>query len=365
MNDVAHERPIGDAATATVAVQYFDGQTARARSARLRVTGDAIEVIDAASGALLQSVPRSQVQWPERQRHGPRVAHFEPDGMVQGDDSAAWDAFARVAGARESLVVRAQQHWRATLAACAALLVMLAAGYLWGLPWASRAVVALVPASVDREIGRVVLQSVEGRWLSPSELPAAEQQRLRTAFARAVDAAWPEGQRPTYELRFAKSDIGPNAFALPGGTMILTDEMVKLVDAREDVIVGVLGHELGHVRQRHGMRMLVQFTVLNVVTGVALGDFSGALAAAPAILGQRAYSRDHEREADAESLRILRAGGHSPEAMVVLFEKIAAWRNERTKSAEKAGRFDPGIALSSHPADEERIRFFRDAAAAR
>lgn len=349
-----------------VAVQYFDGQTARPRAARVRAVGDGIEIVDADGGALLRRVTHAQVQWPERQRHGPRVAHLDGGGTLHCDEQAAWDAFAAGAGQRETFVVRAQQHWRATLAACAVLVAMLVAGYLWGLPWASRAVVAAVPESVDREIGRVVMQSVEGRWMSASELPAAEQERLRAAFAKAVAAAWPEGKRPAYDLRFAKSDIGPNAFALPGGTMVLTDEMVKLVDAREDVIVGVLGHELGHVRHRHGMRMLVQFTVLNVVTGIALGDFSGALAAAPAILGQQAYSRDHEREADAESLRVLRAAGHSPEAMVVLFEKIAAWRDERRgKGAGKGGGFDPGIALSSHPADEERIRFFREAAAAR
>ncbi len=349
-----------------IAVQYFDGQTARPQAARVRTVGNDVEILDAASGAVLRRVAHSKVQWPERQRHGPRVAHLADGGMLHCDDQSAWDAFARTAGRRESLVVRAQQKWRTTLAACAALFMMLAAGYIWGLPWASRAAVAAVPTSVDREIGRAVMQSVEGRWLQPSELPAAEQQRLRDVFARAVAAAWPQQeQRPAYDLRFAKSTIGPNAFALPGGTMVLTDEMVKLVDARDDVIVGVLGHELGHVRQRHGMRMLVQFTVLNVVTGVALGDFSGALAAAPAILGQQAYSRDHEREADVESLRVLRAAGHSPEAMVVLFEKIAAFRDERAKSADKDKGFDLGIALSSHPADEERIRFFRDAAAAR
>jgi Zn-dependent protease with chaperone function len=360
--------PAADPNDATVSVDYFDGETARPRRARLRIAAGDIEVVDAASGEVLRRVSPRHIQWPERQRHGPRVAHLEPAGMLQADDSAAWDAFVRAAGRRDSIVVRAQQNWRATLAACVALIGLLGAGYLWGLPWASRGVVAVVPTTVDDEIGRIVMASVvERRWLEPTQLDGAEQDRLRSAFRRAVEAAWPQpGQRPRYDLRFAKSSIGPNAFALPGGTMVLTDEMVKLVDAREDVIVGVLGHELGHVRQRHGMRMLVQFAVLNTVTGIALGDFSGVAATAPAVLGQQAYSRDHEREADAESLKVLRAAGYSPEAMVVLFEKIRAWREGKQGAGDdRKKRFDLGIALASHPADEERIRFFREAAAAR
>ncbi len=346
-----------------VAVEYFDGQQARPQAARARAGTTHFDVVDAA-GALLRRVPRREVQWPERQRHGPCVAHFESGGMVQCNDHAAWDRFAIASAERPSWVVRAQQNWRATFSACITLVALLAAGYVWGLPWVARGLVALAPLSVDREIGTVVLRSIEGRWTEASALPAEQQARLRAAFAKAVAAADPPADRPVYDLRFHKSALGPNAFALPGGTMVLTDELVTLVEGREDVLVGVLAHELGHVRHRHGMRTLVQFTVLTTVTSVALGDFSSLAATAPAVLGQQAYSRDHEREADAESLRVLQAAGYSPEAMVVLFEKLAAWRagkEGKTNSGERK-RFDPGIALSSHPADEERIRFFRDAA---
>ena len=80
-----------------VAVQYFDGQTARPRTARVRATGADLEIVDAADGAPLRRVTRAQVQWPERQRHGPRVAHLEGGGMLHCNDHAAWDAFAATA----------------------------------------------------------------------------------------------------------------------------------------------------------------------------------------------------------------------------------------------------------------------------
>jgi Zn-dependent protease with chaperone function len=344
-------------------VDYFDGRSTRPQAAMVRVAGSEL-VIEAGNGSVLRTVPLREIQWPERQRHGPRVAHIESGGSLHCADGTAWDAFARTAGARETWVVRAQQNWRATLVAGVALIALSVAAYLWGLPIAARGIVALVPAKVDRQIGELALSSVEGQWLQPTRLSSAEQQRVRDAFERAVRSAYSPGERPAYELRFHASKIGPNAFAVPGGVIVLTDELHKLVQGRDDVLVGVLAHEIGHVRARHGMRALVQFAVLGTATSVVLGDFSALLAGAPALLGQMAYSRDHEREADAESVKVLRAAGLSPDAMVVFFEKAQQWRRS-DEGQRTGGGIDLGIALASHPADAERIAFFRAAAQAR
>lgn len=341
-------------------IDYFDGLSARPKPARLSVVGDgAVRLLRIEWDGGQRDVPWREVQWPERQRHGPRVAHLAEGGELHCHDQAAWDAFAHGAGLRPSWVVRAQQHWRATLAALVLFVAVIGAGYVWGLPWAGKEIVALTPTSVDKQIGELALQSVGERWLQPSALPVEQQARLRTAFAAMVARGFPAGDAPAYELRFHKSSIGPNAFALPGGVIVMTDELVQqLVNGRDDAILGVLAHELGHVRHRHGMRSLVQFTVLGAITSIALGDFSGVLAGAPALLGQMAYSRGFEREADAESARLLKAAGRSPEAMLAFFEEVKKWRQKKGPG----GGFDPGIAFASHPADDERIAFFREAA---
>jgi Zn-dependent protease with chaperone function len=149
------------------------------------------------------------------------------------------------------------------------------------------------------------------------------------------------------------------------------------------VITAVLAHELGHVRHRHGVRLLVQATVLSGLAAVVLGDFSTVLAGVPVLLGQASYSREAEREADAEAVRILRAAGISPEVMVTLFDKLEEEMNKE-EMKENAGQ-DPagnkgqgergsrasvqdswlGIAFASHPADADRVRYFREAAAGR
>lgn len=351
----------------TLAASYFDGQTARAQAVTLRlvdggllVKGDGVE----------RRVDVADVQWPERTRHGVRVAHFTERGSLGGSvqcaDAVAWDAWRLQNGQRDSWVVRAQQSWRSVLASVLLLVVLGAAVYQWGLPWAARAVVAMTPLSVDTSLGQASLSAIDDRLMQPSKLPLDEQTRLRAAFSQALSAQ-PAGSVPAWQLVFRKSHIGPNAFALPGGTMVMTDEMVELVGSDDKVITAVLAHELGHVRHRHGLRMLVQATALAGVTSVVLGDFSTLLAGVPLLLGQASYSRDAEKEADAEAVRLLKAAGISPDVMVTLFEKLQAKRNptaKKSKGEEATGSQSSwlGIAFASHPGDADRIAYFRQAA---
>jgi Zn-dependent protease with chaperone function len=352
---------------------YFDGMSARARRVSLRLErgqlhlrGDGIQL----------ALPVSEVRWPERTRHGARTAHFQQGGAVQALDAGDWDAWARRVGLHESVVIKAQQSWRGVALAMLLLVGVLAAGYQWGVPWLARAALVAIPESADRTVGDAVLRSFDDNLLLPSAVPSARREALRTALAQAVARMQPKGQQLNYELRFHNSPrvpsrrgqatrLGPNAFALPGGVIIVTDEMLQLLDGRDDVLIGVLGHELGHVQRRHGMRMLVQTTVLGAAASLVWGDVSSVLAAAPVMLGQSAYSRQFEREADDDAVALLRANGLSPTVMIELFERLQKHRNADAADQDgKAGSaFDLGIALASHPADAERIQRFRDAAA--
>lgn len=334
-----------------IAVEYFDGRSARALPARLSFDGTSLQL--RGDGLALQFAPR-ELRWPERMRHGTRVAELPGGASLHCADSAAWDAFAQRCGRGESWVVRAQQSWRWVLASALATVALLAALYAWGIPAAAQAALALVPPQVDQQIGAAALEQLDADLLQPSRIAAGQQRRTRETFAKAL-AAQPRGSLPAYRLEFRSSKIGPNAFALPDGTIVLTDELFILAGGDADMITGVLAHELGHVRHRHGMRMLLQASAVGVLASIVLGDFNSLLAAAPVVLGQAAYSRDAEREADAESARILRDAGLSPAVMVSFFEKMA----------KRVSGPALGIAIGSHPADEERIRFFREAAAQR
>lgn len=357
----------------TLAATYFDGRSARAQPVTLQLLGEGrqrrLHIVG--EGVDLQ-VPAHQVQWPERTRHGQRLAHLASGGHVQCDDGLAWDTWMQSQGQNESLVVKMQQSWRWVAGSVAVLAALAVALQLWGLPLLARAVVAATPPGIEQSLGESTLAAVDQALMLPSKLPLAEQARITQAFADAVARQNSADPQP-WRLVFRQSKIGPNALALPGGTIIMTDEMVALVNADTRVLTAVLAHELGHVQQRHGLRMLVQATVLGALGAVVLGDFSTLLAAVPALLGQAHYSREAEREADAHAVQVLKAAGLSPLHMVTLFEALD---EERQKKAREASGTKPskddtadedspswlGIAFASHPSDADRIAFFRAAA---
>jgi len=344
----------------TQAADYFDGRSARVHrvllhivAGSLRISGDGVEL----------HVPLAELKWPERTRHGVRMLHLRDGGSLHSRDGAAWDAWsARAAGRRDSMVVRAQQHWRWALASLVAIALLVGAGYRWGLPAAARAVVAALPPSADATLGDAALAALDEReFVGPSTLDANRQRAIRQSFADAAERL-PADTATPWHLEFRQGlRVGANAFALPGGTIVVTDELVERVNGDHDMIVGVLGHELGHLRHRHGMRMLVQAGIVGAAAGALYGDFSSLLALVPTWVAQASYSRDAEREADADSVRLLRANGISPAVMARFF---AAMRQKRSGDHESSPSV-PDLLLASHPADAERTAFFERAAAGR
>jgi predicted Zn-dependent protease len=144
--------------------------------------------------------------------------------------------------------------------------------------------------------------------------------------------------------------VGPNAFALPGNFVVLTDELVILVGGDVDAILGVLAHELGHLKHQHGLRSVAQALALTAVGSALIGDYSSTLAAIPATLGHLNYSRQFETEADVYSHTMLCAAGIDPAKTALFFDKVSKIQ----------GNLIPAY-LSTHPASNGRAVYFRQA----
>lgn len=345
---------------------YFDGKSALAHPVTLYLQRHTLLI---KGQGFERQVPVKEVRWPERTRHAVRIAHFKQGGAVQCTDASGWDEWCQRRGVREPLVVKLQQSWRWVAAAAAALVVVLIVVQQWGLPLAAKGVVSVTPLRVDAAIGEAALNFVDQHLMAPSRLASGEQVRLRRDFEALVTRSL-NSDIPAWDLVFRKSSVGPNALALPGGTIIMTDELIALLNNDAALISGVLAHELGHVQHRHGLRMLFQATLLSAASAAAFGDFSSVFAVVPVWLGQAGYARDAEREADATAARMLKAADLSPMVMVTVFERLGTHQIQTQRAnAEPAvagGRDGPslgGIAFASHPADSERVQFFREAAA--
>jgi predicted Zn-dependent protease len=332
---------------------YFDGRSARAQAAEIWLEQDQLHVslTAAADGPPTRlQYPRKAVRWPERQRHGERQAQLPDGGLLSSADAQAWDRWAEASGLADTALVSWMQSWRRVAVALVLLFAVLLAAWRWGIPLATQATLTLLPAAVEEEIGSRSLAYLDRRLLKPSRLDAATQAELRRRFERLL-AASPADLQADYRLHFRRANkaLGPNAFALPGGDIVMTDALVELMVDEPEAVLGVLAHELGHVKHRHGMRMTIQASMIAAVTGLIVGDFSALIAGLPALVAQQSYSRDFEREADEHARSMLRNAGISPKVMLPFFERL-----------EKMSGLgdDLPITFSSHPANAERQRFF-------
>jgi Zn-dependent protease with chaperone function len=250
--------------------------------------------------------------------------------------------------------------------------VVLIGAYQWGLPRAADEIAQHLPSSLEQKLGDESLVQLDKHLMQPSNLSVEAQARLKNSFARMKQ---PHGDKTHYRLEFRSSKIGrdgrallgPNALALPNGVIVMTDELVTLA-GDDHAVLGVLSHELGHVRHHHSTRRLLQGMGVGVVINFLIGDVSSALATIPTFLLDQSYSRDFERESDQYAIDMMRKNGLPLSPMAELFAMMGDERERRddrvkprrsTKSKKtRAASMD---YLSSHPSDEERIATLRAA----
>jgi Zn-dependent protease with chaperone function len=305
-----------------------------------------------------------QVGWPEtwgRRRPPPQVVvDLGAEGSLQVGDVAGWQAALQGAGHAAPLAERMQTRWGVFAGVLAVALGCLFAFYRWGTPWAATQLTRQVPLDWETSLSARVLSDLDARMLAPSRVPPARQQALRAGF-EALARQVPPGLRryPAYEpplvLQFRRG-LGANAFALPGGTIVVTDGMLELAQRHQlpdDAVLGVLAHEIGHVLHRHTTRMVVEQGVLNVGLGLALGDVSSLVSTGASLLTGLAYRRGHESEADCFAVGLLRNAGRPTAPMADLLLRMEA---AAAPAAGAAAGGDWIRFLSSHPATPQRAR---------
>ncbi|MYM37553.1 M48 family metalloprotease [Duganella sp. FT94W] len=327
-----------------IAARYFDGRSSRLHRVTLTVEdGHAVLRGDAE-----RREPLHALQVSERSRHAARKVSFADGAYLEVDDSAAFATLLRQTGHRDGWVVRLQHSWRAVLAAAAATVALLWLGYLYLLPALAAGIAAALPPAVERQLGAGVLKLLDDRMLAPSTLSPLRQAALSERFRRLQP---PQGATPAWRLQFRSSRIGPNAFALPSGDIVMTDQLVKLLD-NDAAVMAVLAHELGHLHEHHGMRRVIQGSIVTAVSGLVFGDLSTLMATAPALLLDMKYSRDAEREADDYAVAMLVHNGLGVQPLVDVFARFQALERKQ------GGDFG---YLSSHPPSAERLARIRDA----
>jgi predicted Zn-dependent protease len=331
--------------------RFTDGRSAAVRDAGVVVSAD---------GLRITPVGGEETHWPAgaigvaNPGEVSLVLRREPDDGARltlfGDEAeAAREAF-------PSLFDRGRARARGfrLVAGLVAMAGAIAAAVFIGWPLALPSIARALPAQAESRFGEIAREQIFAAGNVCREEGDLAGIGALENLARRLDRAAGGPPRP---LDLTVIDTGfPNAFALPGGQIVITSELIAMAD-HPDQIAGVIAHELAHIRERHVLEAYLRHAGIGVMVDVVLGGggLGQVLAGSVANAGAMRYDRETEAQADRLGLAYMEAAGFDPGGLSQFLARMAA-------EEELHGGSTPEI-FRSHP--ETRARAQRAAAAAR
>ena len=220
------------------------------------------------------------------------------------------------------------------------LTLVLVAGILYGGLYATTYVISQsFPLSWEKKIGDIAAPQIVGTKRVTDESitkPIEEIGKHLEAFSG----------NDNYKFKYyVVKDDEVNAFALPGGHVIVNTGLIEKSDSYEEV-AGVMAHELQHVYQRHGIEKIVSDVGMSLTLMMIFGDFSGVVNAVGGQLLGLKFSREEESEADALGLELMYKSKINPEGMISFFKKLESINKEASNLPD---------FISTHPNTKQRI----------
>lgn len=220
--------------------------------------------------------------------------------------------------------------------------LLIVAGY-FGVRIGARAAVKALPTSVDRQIGSTAFESMDLGG------PEIKDEIVLGAMQSIVDRLTPHAAIDGMEFDVHVVDSPTiNAFALPGGKIVVFTGLIKNAENIEQV-AAVLGHEMSHATLRHGIERMGQSMGIYAAVSLLVGDAGGLIAMAAdlfQVASINSYSREQENAADEEGVRMLHSAGIDPMSMATFFELLE----------KQHGDLPDAIAwISTHPDHASRI----------
>ena len=241
------------------------------------------------------------------------------------------------------------------------MVVVLVLGYRYALITFSPTIVKLFPFEWEKQIGKATFDTLNRTLLDESELPTqrvnALKQKAKNILNQADLYSYPS-------IEFMKSDIiGANALALPGGPIIVTDDLVKFLKD-DELILGVIAHELAHIQERHSLHQIVEIVGLSSLAWLIFGLDEGILEEV-ALVGINLWglkkSRDFEKESDLLALKFLENAGLKKDSFILAIEKLTEHFCNKSKleKSECLSGVKSGW-LATHPTGAERLKYLRE-----
>jgi len=198
------------------------------------------------------------------------------------------------------------------------------------------------------------------------QFPLSTNPEANAMIRRVGERVAAAANKPSYDWEFAliQDDKIINAFCLPGGKVAFFTGILKHTQ-NETGVATVMGHEVTHAIQRHGVErisrgILEQIAQFGAIAGAATGKVDpravqGVLMAY-GVNASLPFNRAQESEADYIGLRLMAQAGYDPHEAIAFWERMSGCpRNMIGKLCFRSGAGVPEF-LSTHPSEETRIK---------
>lgn len=239
-----------------------------------------------------------------------------------------------------------------TLAAAMLFIAACSSTTTSGLTGVNRSQLQLIPAEeLNAQADQQYRQVIQGaKTKGQVDTTSNNAKRVDRVFKRLLPHTTvfrPDAQNFNWEINVIKSNE-VNAFAMPGGKMVIYTGIIDRLKLSDDEIAAIIGHEMAHVLREHSRESvsqeLLKSSSLSIISSIAgLGSVGDTLLQQAGELAfSLPFSRKMETEADIIGLELMARAGYNPEASVTLWEKMSS-----------LGGSGASI-LSTHPAGPDR-----------
>jgi len=295
----------------------------------------------------------------------PRELSFGNGQLFVTHDNDAVDKLIQLYTDSKSLTFLHKIESKLTLVVLATVITIafIWAFFVYGIPVSAKFIAYNMPAFTTEKLGNG-LSILDKTVFDPSELSKQRQIEIQTLVSPYI--AEYQHLKPVVLFR---SGMGANALTLPGGEIVFTDDFVNLA-ANDEEILAVFFHELGHLKNKHITRRILQDSMITLMVLFIVGDVGSVdlLAGIPTLIMDLSYSRDFEIEADTFALEEM----HNSKIPLNYFATIMQRLKDKSiedqlnedkdteagiseESDEHNGYNLPDF-LSTHPSTEDRIK---------